>query len=122
MFTVPTLPVVIDWPALEYCHKGEDETKQRVDYYGGPDEAANLGPWKDAKVEEEEGKLQKRDLSEVKNLYGVEDMDEGRDLIEGNRPNILSESVGCKAVNCQHGAGYTRDECNCNEVIIEPEV
>ena len=58
-------------------------------------------------------------MSEVEYLHGVEEMEEVGDLFEWNGPNVLAESIHCKAVNIHHRGRNTCTESSDNEVIIQ---
>ena len=57
MFSVPIIPVVVDWPALKYGDQHKDYPKANIEDNSGPEESPNGGSWKDPQVEEKERKF-----------------------------------------------------------------
>jgi hypothetical protein len=72
MFTIPSLPVEIDGPALEETEKIKDDECHGVEDYRSVDETSNEGLGEESEVEEEDGDFDKAHLGEIEK-FGCEE-------------------------------------------------
>lgn len=88
VFSVPLIPIVIDWPALEYADKDKDDVVYNVEANGTPDQLPKGGTWEDPKVEEEERQLQQCNMRKVEYLHSIKYVEKARELFESNGPDV----------------------------------
>lgn len=122
MHTIPFLPEIINWPALEDgCdHKGKTPKADADECR--PEDTLNLLGWEDAHVEADNRQLYKRGLREVQPCHYVEVPDDIRDHGRRECPNILAEAVGSSTVGGNGIAGNGGNERGENEPVVESEV
>lgn len=82
MFSVPHLPVITYWLALEDGNEHKRESEEDIEDDGSPEEFAGDTGRKDADVEKEEGEFEGGDFEEVDDFEEVEELCEFGDVVE----------------------------------------
>ena len=80
MKAVPVRPKKADGPALEDGEHDERKAPERDKDNGAPQKSLHGSAGKDADVEEDQCKLQQRELREVQRSHDVEELEHLRDL------------------------------------------
>lgn len=97
--------------ALENCRDDKGSSAENVESDRRPKETPDQRLGEDPQEEEEQRKLQLRNLEEVEDLEGIQPTDKAGDVVEGHRPNVPSKSVWNYTSVDDYNGRYARDQC-----------
>ncbi|KAI6771150.1 hypothetical protein HG531_010005 [Fusarium graminearum] len=102
MFTIPVEPEIVD----------------SVENDGSPEKLLGLAG-KDAKIKEQQRRLEERDLSKVEHLEEPEIKAEFGDRVKLEGPDIATLSMSGCAVDIHRGRRHSDKKCETNEKVVE---
>lgn len=108
-----------DGCALEDGRQHEGDAHQDVEDGGRPEQALDGARGEDAQEEEEQGELEHGDVEEVQDLHDVEVLYELGDGVEGERPDVLPQTVLDGAEILDNGRGHGADEGDEDHVVVQ---